>query len=190
MCVTDGIERDPGVSQILSSTGAPRSTSMPCIIRRLQTPSLDGGCDGKGRPHTMPLLDPQHPFAPNWTFDALLITCIGGGGTLLGPILGAVFYTLPKEYLALHWVDFHLLVFGALFMAIVLALPGGLGGTRRPPQEPDGSTTGVGRQPVAWIRCPNMMRCPSTVTIPNSRMPHGSSRSGLITVPPFAVTAW
>ena len=72
----------------------------------------------------MPLLDPQHQFAPNWTFDALLITCIGGG-TLLGPILGAVFYTLPKEYLALHSVDFHLLVFGALFMAIVLALPGG-----------------------------------------------------------------
>ena len=69
---------------------------------------------------------PQHPFAPNWTFDALLITYIGGVGTLLGPILGAVFYTLLKEYLALHWVDFHLLIFGVLFMAIVLALPGGL----------------------------------------------------------------
>jgi len=69
---------------------------------------------------------PQHPFAPNWTFDALLITYIGGVGTLLGPILGAVFYTLLKEYLAIHWVDFHLLIFGVLFMGIVLALPGGL----------------------------------------------------------------
>ena len=47
-------------------------------------------------------------------------------GTLLGPILSAVFYTLLKEYRALHWVDFHLLIFGVLFMAIVLALPGGL----------------------------------------------------------------
>ena len=35
-------------------------------------------------------------------------------------------YTLLKEYHALHWVDFHLLIFGVLFMAIVLALPGGL----------------------------------------------------------------
>jgi len=31
-----------------------------------------------------------------------------------------------KEYLAIHWVDFHLLIFGVLFMGIVLALPGGL----------------------------------------------------------------
>ena len=69
---------------------------------------------------------PQHPFAPNWTFDALLITYIGGVGTLSGPLLGAVFYTFLKEYLAIHWVDFHLLIFGVLFMGIVLALPGGL----------------------------------------------------------------
>jgi ABC-type branched-subunit amino acid transport system permease subunit len=37
-----------------------------------------------------------------------------------------VFYTFFKEYLAIHWVDFHLLIFGVLFIAIVLALPGGL----------------------------------------------------------------
>ena len=47
-------------------------------------------------------------------------------GTLHGPILGAVFYVLLKEYLAIQWVDFHLLIFGALFVAIVLLLPGGL----------------------------------------------------------------
>lgn len=68
----------------------------------------------------------QHPFAPSWTFDALLITYIGGVGTLAGPVLGAVFYTFLKEYLAVRWADFHLLIFGVLFMAIVLALPGGL----------------------------------------------------------------
>jgi len=69
---------------------------------------------------------PQHPFAPNWTFDALLITYIGGVGTLAGPVMGAVLYTFLKEYLAVRWVDFHLLIFGVLFMAIVLTLPGGL----------------------------------------------------------------
>jgi ABC-type branched-subunit amino acid transport system permease subunit len=47
-------------------------------------------------------------------------------GTLHGPVLGAVFYVLLKEYLAIRWVDFHLLIFGALFVAIVLLLPGGL----------------------------------------------------------------
>jgi branched-chain amino acid transport system permease protein len=69
---------------------------------------------------------PQHPFMPQWTFDALLITYIGGVGTLHGPVLGAVFYVFLKEYLAIRWVDLHLLIFGILFIVIVLLLPGGL----------------------------------------------------------------
>ncbi|MBI4246407.1 MAG: branched-chain amino acid ABC transporter permease, partial [Candidatus Rokubacteria bacterium] len=35
---------------------------------------------------------PSHPFSPTWTFDALLMTFIGGVGTLHGPVLGAVLY--------------------------------------------------------------------------------------------------
>ncbi len=69
---------------------------------------------------------PQHPFHPAWTFDALLITFIGGVGTLHGPVLGALFYVFLKEYLAVRWVDLHLLIFGALFVLVVLLLPGGL----------------------------------------------------------------
>ena len=69
---------------------------------------------------------PQHPFSPHWTFDALLITYVGGVGTLHGPVLGAVFYVLLGEYLATRWVDLHLFIFGALFILIVLLLPGGL----------------------------------------------------------------
>jgi branched-chain amino acid transport system permease protein len=69
---------------------------------------------------------PSHPFGPHWTFDALLMTFIGGVGTVTGPILGAVFYVFLKEQLAVRWVDFHLLIFGGLFVAIVLLLPGGL----------------------------------------------------------------
>src|SRR5262249_51596569 len=69
---------------------------------------------------------PAHPFGPHWTFDALLMTFIGGVGTLQGPVLGAALYVVLKEYLALRWVDIHLLIFGALFVAIVLLLPGGL----------------------------------------------------------------
>jgi branched-chain amino acid transport system permease protein len=69
---------------------------------------------------------PSHPFSPTWTFDALLMTFIGGVGTLHGPVLGAVLYVFLKEYLAVRWVEFHLLIFGGLFVAIVLLLPGGL----------------------------------------------------------------
>ena len=67
-----------------------------------------------------------HPFGPIWTFDALLMTFIGGVGTVAGPVLGAAFYVLLKEVLVVRLVETHLLIFGALFVLVVLVLPGGL----------------------------------------------------------------
>lgn len=69
---------------------------------------------------------PQHAFSPAWTFDAVLMAFIGGVGTVHGPILGALFYIMLKEVLAERWVEFHLLIFGAVFILVVLFLPGGL----------------------------------------------------------------
>jgi len=51
---------------------------------------------------------------------------VGGVGTVHGPVLGALFYVILKEVLALQWVEFHLIIFGVLFMLVVLFLPGGL----------------------------------------------------------------
>ena len=69
---------------------------------------------------------PQHTFSPVWTFDAVLMSFIGGVGTIHGPVLGALFYVILKELLALRWVEFHLIIFGVLFILTVLFLPGGL----------------------------------------------------------------
>jgi branched-chain amino acid transport system permease protein len=69
---------------------------------------------------------PQHTFSPAWTFDAVLMSFIGGVGTVHGPVLGALFYVILKEVLAIRWVEFHLIIFGVLFILIVLFLPGGL----------------------------------------------------------------
>jgi branched-chain amino acid transport system permease protein len=69
---------------------------------------------------------PELAFSPIWTFDAVLICFVGGLGTLIGPIVGAVFYVLVREQLAVNLVNLHQVIFGALFIAIVLALPGGL----------------------------------------------------------------
>ena len=70
---------------------------------------------------------PQFAFSPLWTFDALLITFLGGVGTLWGPVLGAAFFLPLREVLALQprLVEVHLLIFGILFILIVVALPGG-----------------------------------------------------------------
>jgi branched-chain amino acid transport system permease protein len=69
---------------------------------------------------------PQMPFSAAWTFDSLLITFIGGVGTLWGPVAGAVFYVLVRDILARSLVEIHLLIFGALFITVVMLLPGGL----------------------------------------------------------------
>lgn len=68
----------------------------------------------------------QHPFSPSWTFEALLMTFIGGVGTTLGPILGAIFYVVVKEVLTVQLLEIHLLIFGCIFILVVLLLPGGL----------------------------------------------------------------
>jgi branched-chain amino acid transport system permease protein len=69
---------------------------------------------------------PQFPFMPVWSFDALTMVYIGGQGTLIGPIIGAVFFVLLREFLALNLGEYHLIVFGVLFILVVLFLPGGI----------------------------------------------------------------
>jgi branched-chain amino acid transport system permease protein len=68
----------------------------------------------------------QFAFEPTWTFDAVLITFIGGVGTVVGPLIGAIFYIVVREQLAVSGIQFHQIIFGILFILIVLLLPGGL----------------------------------------------------------------
>jgi branched-chain amino acid transport system permease protein len=69
---------------------------------------------------------PSAPFGPHWTFDALLIAFIGGLGTLVGPVIGAIFFIVVREQLAVNLVEIHQVIFGVLFILIVLVFPGGL----------------------------------------------------------------
>lgn len=68
----------------------------------------------------------QFPFTPVWSFDTLTMVYIGGQGTIIGPIIGAVFFVLVRELLVLNVGEYHLIVFGVLFILVVLFLPGGL----------------------------------------------------------------
>jgi branched-chain amino acid transport system permease protein len=67
-----------------------------------------------------------------WVFSGqgLMMVVMGGIGTLVGPILGAMVFILIQEVLSSyteHWMIFT----GALFILIVIFLPGGLVGTAR-----------------------------------------------------------
>jgi branched-chain amino acid transport system permease protein len=70
---------------------------------------------------------PGSVFEPVWTFDAVIIVFVGGVGTVLGPLIGSVFFVLLKQLLSLYLPGgMHVAVFGALFIVVVLFLPGGL----------------------------------------------------------------
>jgi branched-chain amino acid transport system permease protein len=68
----------------------------------------------------------QFAFIPLWTFDAVLVTFVGGIGTIFGPILGALFFVLVRDVLATNLTNFHQIIFGILFIVVVLVFPGGL----------------------------------------------------------------
>jgi branched-chain amino acid transport system permease protein len=67
-------------------------------------------------------------FSPLWTFDALLAVVIGGAGTLGGPIIGSIFLVVLSEIFANTLGQAHLIIFGFLFILVVLFLPQGLMG--------------------------------------------------------------
>jgi branched-chain amino acid transport system permease protein len=58
----------------------------------------------------------------------MMMAYIGGVGSIVGPIIGAVFFVILREFLALNLAEMHLIVFGILFILVVLFLPGGFVG--------------------------------------------------------------
>jgi branched-chain amino acid transport system permease protein len=69
---------------------------------------------------------PNMPFGPEWTFDPMMMAYIGGMGTIIGPIIGSVFFVGLKQLLVLNVGEYHLIIFGVLFVLVVIFLPGGL----------------------------------------------------------------
>ena len=68
----------------------------------------------------------NYTFTPLWSLDPVTMAFVGGQGTIIGPVIGAVFFVVLKEWLVLNVGEYHLIVFGTLFILVVLFLPGGL----------------------------------------------------------------
>jgi branched-chain amino acid transport system permease protein len=68
-------------------------------------------------------------FSPIWTFEPLMAAVIGGSGTLMGPMIGSVFLVILSEIFALTLGEAHLIIFGLLFILVVMYSPYGLVGS-------------------------------------------------------------
>lgn len=69
---------------------------------------------------------PNFAFSVIWTFEAILVVFIGGVGTIVGPLLGSVFFILGRDLMPTDVDEFQVVFFGLLFIVVVLLLPGGL----------------------------------------------------------------
>jgi branched-chain amino acid transport system permease protein len=76
---------------------------------------------------------PASVFDPNFDIAMALMAFMGGLGTLAGPILGAVIVEPAQQYFALQFgaSGWYLVLYGVLFLAVILLLPEGIVPTAR-----------------------------------------------------------
>jgi urea transport system permease protein len=67
-------------------------------------------------------------MAPDKSLEAVVWVAVGGRGTLVGPILGAISVNALKSYATRAYPEYWLLIEGALFVVVVLFMPKGLVG--------------------------------------------------------------
>ncbi len=65
-------------------------------------------------------------FSISWTFSSIMAVVIGGAGTLLGPVLGSIFLVILGYVFSLTLGQANLIVFGFLFIVVMLFMPQGL----------------------------------------------------------------
>ena len=71
---------------------------------------------------------PATTFDPNFDVAIALMTFLGGLGTLMGPLLGALILEPTQQYFTLQYGQngYYLIIYGALFLIIIILLPRGI----------------------------------------------------------------
>jgi len=69
---------------------------------------------------------PERLFDVGITVLMVMMVVIGGSGTVLGPLLGAVGLQYVSEYLRQHFTDLHIFILGAIIIVAVILVPQGV----------------------------------------------------------------
>jgi len=87
-------------------------------------------------------------FEPANSIEVVIWTAVGGRGTIIGPIIGAILVNAGKSFFTGALPDLWLFALGALFVLVTLFLPKGIVGTlagwwaRRPARRGDSTANG------------------------------------------------
>jgi branched-chain amino acid transport system permease protein len=107
------------------------------------------GMAGAFYAHYISFVGPE-VFGFSFMLSMIIMVLVGGKGTLLGPLLGALLITFLEEYLR-EAKELRLSIFGAAVMAVVLFMPRGLMGflLRRREQSAEAAARIAGPEGVA-----------------------------------------
>jgi branched-chain amino acid transport system permease protein len=123
--------RGLGIMAVREDENAAESLGIDALRHKLLALSVSaffGGLAGGAFAYYHVGYYPQLPFSPEWTFDSMIMVYIGGVSTIVGPVIGAVFFVVMREFLALRVAELHLVVFGVIFILVVMFMSGGLVG--------------------------------------------------------------
>lgn len=91
-------------------------------------------------------IDPDIVFIESRTIELVMMSMLGGLGTVLGPVIGAATIYWMRDVVWASFLDYHLLVEGLLLILIVLFVPRGIVGTLG-----DRSGTSIGEIWGKWL---------------------------------------
>jgi len=73
---------------------------------------------------------PADAFSILLTVKVPVMALLGGAGSVLGPLLGSAAFVLLEETVWARFLDYHQAILGAIIVALIFFLPGGLLGLR------------------------------------------------------------
>jgi branched-chain amino acid transport system permease protein len=121
-----------GFAAIRDDEAAAEAAGVPTLRLKLIATTLSGGFMGMAGaplPYYVTYLDPSSGFSLNYAVNAIAMPLIGGTGSWLGPVIGAVLVGGLQEYLRVTISSaVNVLVAGVLLVTFVIVAPQGIVG--------------------------------------------------------------
>ncbi len=76
-------------------------------------------------------ITPDDVFNLHKSVQMIIMTLIGGMGTLAGPIVGAIFLSTVSEFLGVEFIENYLIILGFVVIATILIEPSGFAGLKK-----------------------------------------------------------
>ncbi len=98
------------------------ATKVQAFVLSAIVPGLLGG----GYAWYLTYVEPSAVFSTQIELQTVVMTILGGAGTLWGPLVGGVLMSQLSEVLASRFPQGHLMLFGGLIVVLILLLPRGI----------------------------------------------------------------